>query len=122
MAKLEPSPMDRDEPRLLRRVECAWAHPEQLAGPCDVARVAKIVRRGNQQDSLALVRKPPNALEKDALDLASQRQDLGQRLVAAKLTLAESRGQLDERESVALRLFDQPRADRGGRGPGYSSQ
>ena len=101
MPELEPSAVDENEPRLLRRLEPPLADAEGLRCTRHHADVLRVVSSGDEQEATGLLRQPPNTLVKNRLELLGHRQRLGQRLLAGQLRLRQHRRQLDQSQRVA---------------------
>ena len=99
--ELEPSAVDENEPRLLRRLEPPLADAEGLRCARHHADVLRVVGGGDEQEVTGLLRQPPNTLVKDRLELLGHRQRLGQRLLACQLRLRQHGRQLDQSQCVA---------------------
>ncbi len=118
VAERDPPARDRQQPRLLGRVERELARGEGRHRALDDPRALGVVGRRGEQREPRRRGQPRDALVEHALEPARHRQRLGQRLVARELGGAQRGRQLDERQRVAVGLLEQPLADlrrRGGR-------
>ena len=111
VAKLEPRSSHVREPGLLGAVE-RLGRSSELRGRAQHGReLAAVVRGGDEQKRLRLLRQPMHARKEGVLDAGADRYRPEQRLGARKLRLAQGRGELEQRERVAARLRDEPVAN-----------
>ena len=105
----EPHPRtELDQPFVLGRCFGVSPDPESLGGALQQGRIAQGFGGGDQQQSLRLLRKRPDAPDEAVLDLPRQRPRAGKREAARQLGRGQAAGQLQQGERVAAGLGDDP--------------
>ena len=74
MAKLKPRPCDRQKPGLFCRLKRFGARVHARGRTHDQAAVLRIVRGGDDEQTLRVCGETPDPLQEDALELPGQRQ------------------------------------------------